>query len=105
MQPLGPIEDTVPVVLISRGNRHRRVGAIIDHIARTLIGAGFQEVEPQTARVGAQNELRVDADGPQRVHGRLGQRVLGQSRDIAGRAAIVADGRRHARLGPRVGHF
>ena len=86
MQPLGAVEDGFPVIGVDARNRHGRIGPVVDHVARALVGTGLQEVEPQSPLVRAHDVGRVDprnAGGerlalaevpaqPQAGHGRVG---------------------------------
>src|SRR2546429_7221258 len=47
MEPVGPLEDGLPVERAGAGLCHARVGAVVDDDRGALVGPGFQEVDAQ----------------------------------------------------------
>ena len=50
MEPIDALEHLVPVNVTGFGQRNGRISAVIDHLARQLIGAVLQEVNAHPAR-------------------------------------------------------
>ena len=52
---------------IRRGDGDGGIGPVVDHVTRTLIGAGLQEVKTQPALVGVQHIPRINSHRTERM--------------------------------------
>ena len=76
VQPAGPVQQRRPVVAGGRGQREGRGGAVVQHLAGPVAGAGGQEIQAHAA-VDRAHRAGVHAVPAQFAQGGVAQRVVG----------------------------
>ena len=97
MEPVHALKRLVPVDVARLCQSDRRVGAVIDDLARKLVRAGLQKVDAHAA-LAAHDALRVYAEAAQLADALVTQRVLRQHRQVRRVLAEVGQRHRHIRL-------
>src|SRR5688572_17403701 len=92
MEPGGSVETAVPIDVAGLGERDGAVVAVIDDFGRTLVGAGFDEVDAEAA-FRADDAGRVDIEAAHLCDEGVDDGVIRRKNgDVAGASAVACDG-------------
>ena len=100
VEPVGTLEDLVPVEVGSGGQSDGGTGAVIDDLGSTLRSALLHEIDAQTGTA-ADDHAGVNAKAAQLVDGALTNLVSGNLGDESSVHAVV--GQRHSHVGLAAG--
>ncbi len=97
VEPAGAREHLAPIDIARFGQRNRAVVAVVDHARSSLVGAGFQEIDPHPP-LAPHDRGGIDTEAPDFGDGGIAEWVLGgQHGDECRRQAEIRQ--RHSHVG------